>query len=413
MNLGGWDMVSAVGIGRINAALAAKADTATEFDFHEDTIRLSGTFGPWQIVQGGSVRLLHVTIPLTAGKYSDSLRRHHSIDLAGMALVAELALRLIPSTVEPGAEDLVFDLDRGDATDGAQPPVRILRLDGAEGRLDGESAKVVALALGAALSAHPDHVGHVFARARKTGADTGSLAMPYHDWAWMETAGGEGHMALLGALSAPTAAMAPDPIDPRIMGAGVAAFALSDCAFFSRVLAPWLNTHFHPRGSFVGSASGVTLKGNVQLPAAKSSGYTLRPLIETMRFTRKGAALQVDLHTRTRIDGHSVQIMTDMRMTLPLAFDAKSGSVALKPDPAPQCRSWAEGTGFWGGLEAFIANLVLIFAQDQIVALVRSIAHATQKMAAPTSTTVMWPGQPDFQASSAELVDCFFFADKG
>lgn len=406
MKLGGWDLVSVVPADRVNAAMAASGATPAEFSYTEQPLKIAGRFGPWRIVPGGSVQLLHVDLPIAEGRYTDAQGTPPSADLAGLVLRVELALRLVPAPDDSGARDLVFDVVR-DGLDTALPPVRALSLDGGEARLGPQASRVVMMALAACLSAHPDRIGFVFARARTTGP----MEMAHHDWAWLETTKGS-HLAMLGSVAPPGPDMRPDHVDPRLLGNGQSrAFALSDRAFFMRVLGPWMNDGFRPRGRFRASSASVTLAAPLRLPPRKESGYVLHTVLRRLDFRRKGAGLQVSVVARTRTDGVSVILNTEMLMVMRLAFDAKAGTVILHPDPKPHARTWAEGAGFWGWLEALIANIVLLFMQDSIAALAGSVAKSMHRMNTDDVRPVIWRGQPTFKPASALLDDCFFFAE--
>jgi hypothetical protein len=406
MNLDGWDMVSVVPMERVNAAMAASSDTPVDFSYRERPLLIEGRFGPWRIVPGGSVQLLHVDIPIAEGRYLDAQGRPPIVDLAGLVLRVELALRLIPAPDEPGAQDLVFDVAR-DGLDTALPPVRPLMLEGGEARMGAQASRVLMLALASCLSAHPDRISHVFARTRTSGP----MDMAHHDWAWLETTKG-GHLAMFGSIADPTPDMRPDHADPRLLNDGRSrAFALSDKTFFTRVLGPWMNDGFRPRGRFNIGAKGVSLATPLALPPRKEAGYLLRPVLHRLTFVRKGAGLRLSVYCMTRLDGHSITLHTEMTMTLPFAFDAKTGTVLLRPDPKPQSKTWAEGGGIWGQIEALIANFVLLFLQDSIAALASSIAKAMHRMNTGDVPPVAWRGQPAFKASTAALEDCFYFAE--
>lgn len=406
MNLDGWDMVAVLPVDRVNAALAAGRGTPVEFSYREKPLVIEGRFGPWQIVSGGSVQLLHVDIPILDGRYMDARGRPPLVDLAGLTLRVEMALRLVPAPDEPGARDLCFDVLR-EGLDSALQPVRALALKGGEERLGAKATRVLMLALATCLSAHPDRIGHVFARARASGP----LELEHHDWAWLESPTG-GHLAMLGSVTPPSADMKPDHIDPRVLGNGPSrAFTLSDRAFFRRVLGPWMNTGFRPKGRFSIRAGGISLAAPLALPKRKESGFVLHPVLHRLDLHRKGAGLGLSVHCVTRIDGLTVELHTEMELVMPFTFDAATGTVSLRRDPKPKSRTWAVGSGFWGAIEAFIANLVLIFIQDSIGALANSIATMMHNMNTSKVQPITWPGQPPFQPKTAYLNDCFHFAE--
>lgn len=406
MNLAGWDIVSVVPADRVNAAMAASGARPAEFSYTEQPLKIEGRFGPWRIVPGGSVQLLHVDLPIAEGRYTDVQGTPPSADLAGLVLRVELALRLVPAPEDPGARDLVFDVVR-DGLDTALPPVRALSLDGGEARLGPQASRVLMMALAACLSAHPDRIGFVFARARTTGP----MEMAHHDWAWLETTKGN-HLTILGSVVPPGPDMRPDHVDPRLLGNGqTRAFALSDRAFFMHVLGPWMNDGFRPRGKFRASSASVTLASPLSLPPRKEGSYVLHTVLHRLDFRRKGAGLQAAVIAQTRIKGASIVLHTEMLMAMRFAFDAKAGTVLLHPDPKPKTKSWAEGAGFWGRFEAIIANIVLLFMQESISAMAGSIAKSMHRMNTDAVRPITWHGQPTFKPASAVLDDCFFFAE--
>lgn len=334
MNLGGWDMVSVVPMDRVNIAMAASGHTPTDFSYRERPLRIKGRFGPRRIVPGGSVQLPHVDIPIAEGRSLDAQGRPPMVDLAGLVLRVELVLRLIPPPDDPGARDLVFDVMR-DGLDTALPPVRPLALMGGKARMGAQASRVLMLALAVCLSAHPDRISHVFART----CTSGPLDMAHHDWAWLETSNAR-HLAMFGSLAPPTPDMRPDRADPQLLQDGRSrAFALSDKTFFTRILGPWMNNGFRPRGRFNAGAAAVSLTSPLALPPRKEGGYILQPVLHRLWLARKGAGLQQSGYCQARLDGHSITLHTEMTMTLPFAFDAKTGTVQLRLDPKPQSKT--------------------------------------------------------------------------
>ena len=69
MNLDGWDTCSLVSMSLLNTALAkASEKTIRTFSYKEKGLKIEGSFGPWALAPGGSLRLVEVDpVQVTGG----------------------------------------------------------------------------------------------------------------------------------------------------------------------------------------------------------------------------------------------------------------------------------------------------------------------------------------------------------
>ena len=95
MKTNGWDVVFACSGSYINKQLAAKPqDYIQSFEYEDTAIKVSGTFGAWELVPGGSGTLLQFNTPITKG-YVTIKSNNETISLAGTIPLVQLQLALI------------------------------------------------------------------------------------------------------------------------------------------------------------------------------------------------------------------------------------------------------------------------------------------------------------------------------
>lgn len=90
----GWDTAFAIPVPKVNQAIVDHKSSPASFQFADQGVRLSGTFGDWQICQGGDGKSVRMKLPLT----TLTLVYHSSgktLDFSGHAVV-EIQLHFIP-----------------------------------------------------------------------------------------------------------------------------------------------------------------------------------------------------------------------------------------------------------------------------------------------------------------------------
>lgn len=407
MNLHGWDTMSATSLPLVNEALRAGADQLiTEFRFVDDGISVQGRFGAWQIVEGGSMQLLHVALPIEEGTLQGL--GNDPVDLAGVTLVAEIALRLLPSP-DGDSNNLMFSFsDNMKIEDEA---LHATALQDPQGKLSGLDEALTKATLLKALNAHGEKVAFVFASVKARGTASGDwLQTPHVDWANVRLGSGRQYLMILGALNKPTAAMRPDKIDHKLFeGDGQAYFAVSHRIFYERLLADQLNRHFRPKTRFSGASSGV-ISRPVALPPTKTPFGRKTPRLDSLAFRFKGSALAVDARTHTPIS-HTASVHLNAKLAMPFSHSPKTGKFGFLPDKRPKHKSWVKDTSIFKFLSEPILNLVLKIVGKQIGGSVNAIAGKLQNINTPDAVPAHWLGVRDFFASRAKLAECLWFCD--
>ncbi len=119
MDMGGWDVIYASDVARLNAVLAQSSQQLIpSFSYSDDNLGLSfhGTFGPWSIRPGGSANRINLQVPikegvLNAGGFSN-------FPLNGLEPVLNVALTLVEGK-SANTNDLAFDFRDTTTTPGA------------------------------------------------------------------------------------------------------------------------------------------------------------------------------------------------------------------------------------------------------------------------------------------------------
>jgi len=410
MTLHGWDTASITDVKLVNASLVARQnELITEFDFKERNLHFYGTFGPWEILPGGSLQLLRLRIPVKNGKLKGLPARRTSVDVSGTALIVKIALRLLPAPDGSDKQNLCFDFTSR-ATNSADDPVLPLDVEDPTGRLSDLQKNLLRTAAAACLSAHGDDVSFVFASVQTRGSTTGSLlATPFTDWCHVITSEGRQYLAVVGSLTKPTGRI--DKFDPALIAkSGSAYLVLSNRMFMNRLLLPTLNSDFRPKSKFVSKGGKIKNARPIPLPAQKYGLKNLHPMINKITFGLKPAALSCVVSTKTDI-GLGAVLTCNLDMTMPFSFDAKSRHVTFKPDKHPKESHTANLPGILDALVGWLVRFIVSFFDKPIHDLAVSIAHGMQRINSQKVSTANWTGVRDFEVGGASFDGCLWFCD--
>ncbi len=407
MNLDGWDTCSIVSTALVNEALAKSAEkTIRTFSYKEDGLEISGKFGSWALIAGGSMKLVMVEMPIASGKIQSD--GEAEVDIAGVKLQAQMRLELISGDT-PDRRNLSFDTSFGESN-GGKPPIVVTDIQDTSGKLKSFDRELVKVALTQCLSRHATDASFVFASidARST-AQASGLACPANDWAFVDAGDDRQYLALLGSLDANRAEQ-PIRIGPELITPTAPAyFAISDRLFMHRALKPILEQTFRPRTSFAVKGNSVVSTRAVGLGKKKIALFNVSPILEKVQITPVKNALDVkafahaDLGWRTRLD-----VMVELK--LQFQHNGKTGAMAFKPGK-PKVTHKLNKSGIIGNTLGLIIELIVNLAKDPILKSVANIANGMQAIANPTSKPIVWTGVRDFHASVARRDNGLWIAD--
>src|SRR5215207_8650885 len=107
--MGGWDVIYASDVTRLNALLAASSQQLIpSFSYSDNNtgIAFSGTFGPWSIRPGGTANRINLQVPVAQGVLNGA--GFSNFSLSGLQPVLNMALTLVNGRSAPNTRDLTF-----------------------------------------------------------------------------------------------------------------------------------------------------------------------------------------------------------------------------------------------------------------------------------------------------------------
>ncbi|MCK0094995.1 TULIP family P47-like protein [Yoonia sp. F2084L] len=398
-----FDTVSIVSVDTANNVLAADQDKLiTGFRYRERHVRVEGEFGPWRIVKGGSGQLLHVEVPFASGRMQGSGK---AVDLTGVVMKIELALKLIPVPETPDQKHLVFDiedaLERANSKEGAHA----LRIVDPSGKIPSLKLNVVREVVPTCLSKHVDKVSFVFASvATKT---TGGLEMPHNAWRYVELGDGSAYLAIMGCETAITdTTMDPKLIKPKLDRI----FALSKHAVQNRIILPYLNNSFKPKAHFKYNPKSKVIANSkpIKLPKMEHGIWWVDPTINSITFTLVPGHLRCVVKTVSKMPLWTT-FNCDLTMNMPLKVVNHKVQFAVDPKPGV-----THSVGLPPGLDVLVGwfvNWIVGFFHEPIVALLSNISKRMQSLNSPSVQPVSWLGLPDFRVDKSGLGDWLWLGE--
>ncbi|RYF77876.1 MAG: hypothetical protein EOO39_02890 [Cytophagaceae bacterium] len=116
----GWDSVFVLNVVTANQQLAVNMDKLVEtFDFAYTAglapTQIQGVFDPWQIVPGGSNKIIQMKFPIQSGTMSIAGIGDYKLD--GVSVELQISLDILPSTVAVQSNVLAFDFSGNTVSD--------------------------------------------------------------------------------------------------------------------------------------------------------------------------------------------------------------------------------------------------------------------------------------------------------
>lgn len=409
MNLNGWDTVSAVSIAALNDALAAGQErliTSVEIDEPDALVRAS--FAPWRIRPGVAGAFLNVELPIREGTAERLPGVSSAADVAGISVVVQIALKLLPAA-DGQRHELKFDLVSRDSL-GASVVACTEVLDPGS-RLPTLARAVFGQAVAAAVAAHGDRVSYVFADVGGVAASSGWLATSTNDWCYVETVDGAAYLAILGVIGGRSAEGIERVVDPAALaGRPRSLLAISNGALLRGAVLPQLQRSWfrqmNPR--FTGSAIEATTV--MRLPTQTSWPFSATPYVDRLKVTVPGSALvsectgHADMSLGTRFD-YSVTT------TMPFSFDRNAHTARFDPDKSPKVEHTTRLPGVLDALIGWLVRWILSLFTDQIRQPILRVARDLQSLSSPPVQVVGWLGV-SFVVTDAKLETSLVFLDR-
>jgi hypothetical protein len=429
MNNYGWDVVYACSGEYLNRQLAENAGSLIQsFSYEDAAIKLSGNFGTWKIVPGGSGALLQFLTPLTTGQvYFKELDETVSLD--GVVPLVQMQLQLPKGTDQQVVRSLVFNCTAvgkrtGDTTPGA---VTVINPDTSgilakHPKANDPGAKIAAAALAAGLGAvfvqNADQLTFVFADLLPvpTGQNADWLAPTVSAYAYQQPVDNSlGGIAVLGMLSATSINNMPLTFDSALLLDRDFGFVLSGNAFMKNVILPSLPSAFqgncHVNDFNLNADGSITLAEGFSLNSVKVGLINYTPSVTAVNYHIDDTTMRCYVATSTDITGLTDAYVTNsVTSNNQSAFDLSSRTISFLPDPN---KSTTQDTHIpcWekalGGLTLGIMNVVI---EAVSLAIENSVGDLTSSKTAESLGNVApglvsWKGQQSITVNAGGLAD--------
>lgn len=410
MDLYGWDTGYATTIAEVNQALADPAARPAGFNVTAQGMTVQGQFGAWSIVPGGSGVLLHLQTAITSGSISGGGAA--TADLAGLAVVMEINLLLLPSHL-PGGLDLKFNFKTVGKTGTPSAPgvvTPMLVLDPAK-KLAFAQTAVFGASIAQSLCDQAAAVSFAFANINLV-APAGSptwLTPVSCAYSYYQTDGGAGFLVVLSATDSRNTDNISRKIDPALAtGSGNGFYAISEALFLQHVIQPILPTiypgtdasYFH----FDAANGVINATRAIGLPGTQSGAITYYPEITSLQIGVKGSNVTV-----------AVSGDCDLKMGMSMTFsvssssassvNASTGELSLAKDPHPSESHDSHIPWYdylMGPLPDIIMAIVVPAVADGIASGLSSQISGMQ-FASAGAQNVHWAGMKKFTINGGEL----------
>lgn len=329
----GWDLVSAVKIADMNAAIAEAGTTPDGFaQTIEGGTQIAARFAPWRIGTGGDGHLINLDVPLRG------LSLTHGdlhLDIAQAHAIVRVELEMIPSgrmhAGPDGAEETQLLVIRTRpsrlmmAADPAARPAKILEIGGLEGLRVAQKA-AIRLGLETWLNANLTAFSHVFATVNilhTTQEDARGKAFSWMKPTEVSYAFGRNAVhpddSVLSILCQTAGRSAKGLIHQAqadmIPVGGNAAFTVSKSRVLRDMIAPGLEMAYEGLSqkdlTFADHDTGLSLKREVQLHAVKGEdGKAYDPVLEVLRISLRDTEMVVDSRTATKVSAGIYSVST-------------------------------------------------------------------------------------------------------
>jgi hypothetical protein len=420
MDLKGWDTAFAIELALANQALARGKDKLL-VDFVVDDpdhlpIKATGSFGNWQIVEGGSGEFVYLKLPILSGQFTQADRP--AVDLAGTALVAQVALDLIPST-DQKVQDLRFNVSV--AGEVGQPPkpgaITPIRIDDPDRRLDDVQAALLMVGLANFVASHADRISFIFATINLVPPQTDSWLAPVKSaFVYADGASeGGGSLVILSVTTPREIGNLPRQIDPALLSGNYqAAFAFSRKLFLQYVIMPSLPAvfgHGASESSFTFNSAEAKIENtrSLEMDSVRSGAIDYYPRIDRLRMRIDNAALAGEYSGYCDLKA-GISMTFWVNPSNKITYDAATKSLSFLADGNAPNGHDADIPWYWWFLGPVVRLIVEIVVRTIAQSLAGSLTTKVGAMVSPAKnppTSIQWRDTANLNVGAAEVAGDF------
>lgn len=426
MDTKGWDVIYMASTQKCNSILAKNmSGLISSFDYKSGEIELSGTFGQWKIVNGGSDKIVHFQIPILSGNLSVN---GVETNLAGVTPIIAIKLDFVDDPKNVGHKNLTF-VAGGQGNSTASPNVFTVAVDarGDEATITPQNNPVAWGIMNPHLplvfSENQDQLSYVFAQINLVPPENDSWLTPREmDFAYLDA--NEGFFVIFTSLSVKNVSTLPKTPDTSTMDTSDDFYiCVSEKVLLEKMIMPGLPAAFgHGTNASSFKYQSVTdipgrmeigrivNQGALETNTAKWALTTYYPKIKSLSISIANNQLQVSTSGDfdiTGLAGASCSFSVNLHNTF--SFDPNSGTFSFEKDPHPSTSyqkhipwyDWALVAPFLLGLVALILDLVTNSVTSSVTDSVSNSENA--RVSTALKNTVIWAGYDDLRLTSAQL----------
>ena len=429
MDTFGWDVVYACSGDYINRQLARNAGKLIQsFTYEDAAIQLSGRFGAWKIVPGGSGPLLQFETPITTGQVHFK-QFNETVSLNGVVPLVQLQLQLPKGDNQQVVRTLVFNCvtvgkRTGDTTPGAVTVVNpdVTGVLGKHPKIDQPEAAIAAAALTAGLGAvfvqNVAQLNFVFADMLPvpTGQNADWLAPANATYAYQQPVGGAlGGIAVLGVLSNRSINNLPPRFDTNLLLDKDFGFMLSGPAFMQHVILPSLPMGFqgncHTNDFTVNADGSITRAEGFNLNDVRVGLINYTPNVTAVNYHIDDTTMRCYVATSTDITGLKDAYVTNtVTSNNPSAFNPATRTLSFRNDPHKSTTQDSHIPCWEKGLGALTLGIMNVVIDAVSLAIQNSVGDLTSSKTAQSLGNlapglVRWSGQQSVTVDAGGLAD--------
>jgi len=418
-----WDLVFTCSCQYINKELSQNYDKYIKsFNYEDSSIKVTGEFGPWEIVPGGSLTLLNLKTPIKSGKVCiNELNKNFAID--GAVPLVQLQLSFVDSD-DNSYKQLKFNCKvvgekANDLTEGA---VTVIKAD-TTGTLkkndpSGLTEALLPTALAKSLIENQEQLAFVFASVLGVPNNNEWLSVKNMVYAYQQYIDNTilGNIAILGMLSDCDVSSQTSVFDEKLLRQGENfGFILSGEKFLQNIIMPKLPDSY--KGSNINQfkmCDGyICNNGDIKLNKVKVGAIWYPPIINKLKIYIDNNFIRTHAEGKCNITG-----LTDAYITF--CIDSKNEAVFQSNlpgikflDDKNKSVTTSKHIPWWekalGALTLGIMNLVINIVseciEDSISNVISSTGISEQELGA---FMVKWQNQEDIKFDDGGLVANFY-----
>jgi len=429
MNNYNWDVVYACSGAYINEQLANNSDQLIQsFEYEDTVIKVSGQFGPWKIVPGGSGSLLQFETPITSGEVLFK-QQNETVPLDGTVPLVEMQLQLSKGKDQSVVRSLVFNCttvgkNAGDTTPGA---VTVINPD-TTGKLakyiksHPDEAPFAAAFLVTGLSKvfiqNAGELNFVFANTLPVpaGKNADWLTPVALTYAYQQPVDQSlGGIAILGMLENTSINNLPRVFDSSLLNKEDFGFVLSASAFMKNVILPSLPAAFsgncHAHDFSLHTDGSITLAEGFHLNSVKVGLIHYTPQVRSVDYHIDDNTMRCYIATHTDITGLSGAYVTNtVTSNNASAFNVPTRTLSFEKDPHMSSTRNSHIPCWEKGIGALTLGIMNVVIESVSLAIQESVGNVTSSKTAQSLGNlapglVSWSGQQSITVNAGGLAD--------